>query len=33
MPLKLGELDVLSTKIFFKAFDKSKSRPIKKMRM
>ena len=26
MPLKLGELDVLSTKIFFKAFDKSKSR-------
>ena len=33
VPLKLGELEVLSTKIFFKVFDKSKSRPIEKMRM
>ena len=33
MPLKLGELEVLSKKLFFKVFDKSKSRPIEKMRM
>ena len=33
MPLKLGEPEALSTKIFFKVFNKSKSRPIEKMRM
>ena len=33
MPLKLGELEVLSTKIFFKVFNKSKSNPTEKMRM
>ena len=33
MALKLGELDVLSTKIFFEVFDKSKSRPTEKIRM
>ena len=33
MHLKLGELEVLSTKIFFKVFEKSKSRPIEKMCM
>ena len=33
MPLKLGELEVLSTKILLKVFGKSKSRLIDKMRM
>ena len=33
MSLKLGKLEVLSTKIFFKVFGKSKPRPIEVMRM
>ena len=33
MTLNLGELEVLSTKMFFKVFDKSKSKPIEKMRL
>ena len=33
MHLKLGEIEALSTKFFFKAFEKRKSRPIEKMRI
>ena len=33
MTLKLGDPEVLNTKMFFKVFDKSKSKPIEKMRM
>ena len=33
MHLKLGEREVLSTKIFLKLFEKSKSRPTEKMRI
>ena len=33
MQLKLGELEGPSTKIFFKTFEKSKSRPTEKMRV
>ena len=32
MHLKLREIEVLSTKFFFKVFEKAKSRPIEKMR-
>ena len=31
MHIKLGKLEVLSIRIFFKVFEKSKSRPIEKM--
>ena len=31
MHLKLGEIEVLNTKLFFKVFEKSESRPIEKM--
>ena len=31
MHIRMGELEVLSTKIFFKLFEKSKSRPIEEM--